>query len=228
MNTVLKLFRKKGNSIDDFVTKYKEVVAQKSELILQNDAAKIELLRGGDQKKISERLRSNQLEIELADVACEEIKSQLAALLSKEVEDNYARLPTEKAKYERELEKNTAEAGQTLGRCVSVLRSINSPSANAIIKAINAAMTEVRAKHGEKMRGFDAGYTTGGSTGAGLRDLQAEKKRLDAVDRREPGTEGTQIVIKKRVNGLLGIIPEKKPEIPVKLPGIFGVGQRYL
>lgn len=61
-------------------------------MILQMDSLKLQLLNGADVDKTRQKLRDMKLESEVADVALEEIRTQLIQLLEAEVQQNYDKL----------------------------------------------------------------------------------------------------------------------------------------
>jgi len=223
MKDLLKIFKKKSNSADDIVSKHQSITLQKAELILQCDALKKQLLHGGDAAEITKKLKAHELEIELSDLACTEIQQELTDLLTRQVADDFAKLPAEKEAYEKELRDNIVAAGQAIGRGMLILRQIHAPGVAAVVTGIDGVLKSVREKHGEKLESFEEGLTSGGSGAVEIRDLESWKRKLDKISTKAPGSEPAVNHVRNRVKRLLNIKPPVEYKIQTQpLPGIFG------
>ena len=219
MENILKLFRKKSNSLQGLVDKFNEFTIKKADLVAQTDDIKHRALHDDSVEDLLGLLQDIRLQTELCDSACREIEDQLSEMLIRQIERDYKRLSEEKTLYDAEFDRLSAAAGSLLGQARNILEKLHQPYTSIIVSEIAAGVGDAEKKYPGKMDLFSKGYIEQANVGDDVPNFLEWRGKLKAREQLKPGDPATERHVKARVKKMLGIAP---PPAPAK--GCMGFG----
>jgi hypothetical protein len=197
------LFRQRSDSIESLQEKYKAIEAKKNDLQKRADRLRAESLKSDID--VSQEIEEIQEEVQLADIALQEVKKSLEKMLEKKIASDYQNLNDQKLEFETKQADLAREAGTQLGEAVKTLQATNLSFATTLGQYIREQVIDFSNDHRRKnqMDAFLKSYSQEISLESDAVNFRNWKRELQKVEGLRPGTPDAQRHVEAKIKQLI-------------------------
>ncbi len=202
--SIYDFFKKKKATQSELSEQWKQIQQRKSGLTDQAAEIRRDALKKGIDG-FSAKLNEIRDELELLAAAESEVERMMRELLASEISEKHSKLPLDRADYKERYDLVSGQAGELLGRSMSILRAIGDPWAVSLAEIVSEAFEKkVQCDaYRHQVPAFINGFAQAGGEALEVENFGTWRSRLAATEKLSPGSPEAEKWIDGRVKVLL-------------------------